>query len=403
MRHAVCARRVSRQVLSLSGFTAALGLSDTLGAFLAGVLLAETKYRYQIEADIAPFRGLLLGLFFITTGFSIDLRLAVSSWQLVLGMALGLHALKTALTAAVCLLSGLQLSVAIRSGLLLSQGGEFAFVIFALAQQHGLLMPKQVKLLLTVVVVTMFLTPFLNDLGAKLSSAMERRSGRILLPRPDEAEPSDFILICGFGRVGQAVANLLTKKLVRYKAFDMDPYRVAEARELGLPVFFGDATRPEVLNVLIAEQKASLKGIVVALDNERDCTKAVRALRREYPTVGEMPIFVRATDEKHRRKVRARMRRTRCSMRCSARCSMRVPPPHTLHTLPCEAPERVSPVSVHPAASRVHCRCDSWLPRAPPPSRLDRKSRPCCSAARCSPRWACQRKRRAAHARTRAL
>jgi len=273
-------------VLSLSGFTAALGLSDTLGAFLAGVLLAETKYRYQIEADIAPFRGLLLGLFFITTGFSIDLRLAVSSWQLVLGMALGLHALKTALTAAVCLLSGLQLSVAIRSGLLLSQGGEFAFVIFALAQQHGLLMPKQVKLLLTVVVVTMFLTPFLNDLGAKLSSAMERRSGRILLPRPDEAEPSDFILICGFGRVGQAVANLLTKKLVRYKAFDMDPYRVAEARELGLPVFFGDATRPEVLNVLIAEQKAS-----------------------------------------------------------------------------------------------------------PPPSRLDRKSRPCCSAARCSPRWACQRKR----------
>jgi len=292
-------------VLSMAGFTAALGLSDTLGAFLAGVLLAETKYRYQIEADIAPFRGILLGLFFITTGFSIDVGLAVSSWRSVVGMALGLHIIKALVVFGVCLANKLKPAVALRSGLLLSQGGEFAFVIFALAQQQGLLAPVQVKLLLTTVVLTMFLTPFLNEMGAMASAQIERRSGKILLPSPDEAEGSDFILLCGFGRVGQAVAELLTAKLVRYKAFDMDPYRVAEARELGLPVFYGDATRPEVLQVFMREAKADISGVVVALDKPADCTKAVRALRRLYPTVEDMPIFVRANDEKHRRKLAA--------------------------------------------------------------------------------------------------
>jgi len=180
-----------------------------------------------------------------------------------------------------------------------------SFVIFALAQQHALLGPRVVKLLLTTVVVTMFLTPFLNEIGAKTSSSIERRSGKILLPSPDEAESSDYILICGFGRAGQAVAELLTAKLVRYKAFDMDPYRVAEARELGLPVFYGDATRPEVLQVFMREANADISGVVVALDKPSDCTKAVRALRRLYPTSSEMPIFVRAHDDKHRRKLKA--------------------------------------------------------------------------------------------------
>lgn len=123
----------------------ALGLSDTLGAFLAGVLLAETRYRYQIEADVAPFRGLLLGLFFITTGFSIDLPLALASAPAVLALALGLHAIKTTLTTATCLANGLKFPAALRSGLLLSQGGEFAFVIFALAQTHAILPPTQAR------------------------------------------------------------------------------------------------------------------------------------------------------------------------------------------------------------------------------------------------------------------
>lgn len=194
-----------------------------------GVLLGNTWcVRWGSVAAVKPCRPCRLcqswsflrayaapGLFFITTGFSIDLRLAIGSWRSVVGMALGLHVLKTLVVAAVCLAFRLKLSVAVRSGLLLSQGGEFAFVIFALAQQVGLLAPAQVKLLLTAVVMTMFLTPFLNDIGAKASSRMERRSGKILLPSPDEAEPFDYVLICGFGRVGQAVAEMLTAKLVR--------------------------------------------------------------------------------------------------------------------------------------------------------------------------------------------
>jgi len=293
-------------VLSMAGFTAALGLSDTLGAFLAGVLLAETKYRYQIEADIAPFRGLLLGLFFITTGFAIDLKVAIASWPLILGGTLTLLALKTAITTLVCAVGGLKLTAALRSGLLLSQGGEFSFVIFALAQQHGLLLPTQVKLLLTTVVLTMFLTPFLNELGLKASAALERSSRKLILPSPNEAaEKSNYVLIAGFGRVGQAVAEMLTAKLVRYKAFDMDPYKVAEARKLGLPVFFGDATRPEVLQILMKESEANISSVVVTLDTERDCTKTVRALRRLYPNPDEMPIFVRAYGTQHRRKLMA--------------------------------------------------------------------------------------------------
>jgi len=286
-------------VLGLSGFTHALGLSDTLGAFLAGVLLAETKFRFQIEADIAPFRGLLLGLFFITTGFSIDVGIAAANAPLVLGMTGGLILLKSLIVGIVCTLARLKLGTAIRSGLLLSQGGEFAFVIFGLAQTHGILLPKQIKLLYASVVLSMFLTPFLNDLGAMLATKLKNNEkGGIMLPSDSEKDDGDYILVCGFGRVGQAVCDLLTSKLVRYKAFDMDPYRVAEARELGLPVFYADARRPDVLQVFLKDSR--ITAVVVALDNERMTTGSVRALKRLYP---EMPIFVRATDEKHRRKL----------------------------------------------------------------------------------------------------
>jgi len=344
-------------VLSMSAFTQALGLSDTLGAFLAGVLLAESKYRYQIEADIAPFRGLLLGLFFVTTGFSIDLPppltssllvcclglffvttgfsidlpppltssllvcclglffvttgfsidlpLALASAPAVVGLALALHLSKTAIVAAICTANQMKPAAALRSGLLLSQGGEFAFVIFGLAQTHGILPVGQVKLMLTVVVLSMFLTPFLNDLGASLSTRLEKaRGGLVLQPDSEDIDKGEYVLVCGFGRVGQAVCELLTARLVRYKAFDMDPYRVAEARELGLPVFYGDACRPDVLRSFMSDE-AQLTSVVVTLDDERSCTKAVRALRRQYPTATDMPIFVRAVNEQHRRKLAA--------------------------------------------------------------------------------------------------
>jgi len=113
------------------------------------------------------------------------------------------------------------------------------------------------------------------------------------------------VLVCGYGRVGQAVCELLTSKLVRYKAFDLDPFRVADKRALGLPVYYGDARRPDVLQAFMKEADHDILAVVITLDQEKDCTKAVRALRQQYPTVKEMPIFVRAADEKHRRKLAA--------------------------------------------------------------------------------------------------
>jgi len=253
---------------------------------------------------VAPFRGLLLGLFFITTGFSIDIPLALASAPLVLGLTVALHVTKTFITALVLTVNQLKPGAALRSGLLLSQGGEFAFVLFGLAQTHGLMPVAQVKLMLTVVVLSMFLTPFLNELGASLASRIEKSGGGLVLQADDDDDQGEYVLVCGFGRVGQAVCELLTARLVRYKAFDMDPYRVAEARELGLPVFYGDARRPDVLRSFMSHEE-DITSVVVTLDDERDCTRAVRALRRLYPTAKDMPIFVRAVDEQHRRKLSA--------------------------------------------------------------------------------------------------
>lgn len=294
-------------VLSMSAFTHAVGLSDTLGAFLAGVLLAETKFRYQIEADIAPFRGILLGLFFITTGFQIDLAFAAARAPLILGLAFSLLFLKTVITTFVCIAGGLKKGGALRSGLILSQGGEFAFVLFALAQAHGILMPKQAKLLLTMVVLTMFLTPFLNTLGEKLAQKFERKTpGGILASTKDEREQGDYVLVLGYGRVGKIVCGLLTSKLIRYKAFDIDPSIVAEAREKGFPVFVGDSSRPEVLQTFMKEPDHKISAIVVTLDKESDATRVVRGLlRRDDPDLKDLPVLVRARNDKHRRKMEA--------------------------------------------------------------------------------------------------
>merc|ERR1712161_185306 len=159
-------------VLGMSFLTEGLGLSNTLGAFLAGVLLSETKYRYQVEADIAPFRGILLGLFFVTVGFEIDLQLIGSKPGLVTALVLGISSLKAAIAFVVSLLFGLKKGTALRVGLILSQGGEFAFVAFRLARSCGILSDEITKLMLTCVSLTMGLTPFLDDFGAKKADAL---------------------------------------------------------------------------------------------------------------------------------------------------------------------------------------------------------------------------------------
>jgi Kef-type K+ transport system membrane component KefB len=163
-------------VLSMSFMTEGLGLSNTLGAFLAGVLLSETKYRYQVEADIAPFRGVLLGLFFVTVGFEIDVGLILSNLPLVSSVVLGILVIKSVILTALSLAFGLSLSVSQQTGLILSQGGEFAFVAFGLARSLGILDKSTTKLMLTCVSLTMALTPAMASVGARFAKILEEKS-----------------------------------------------------------------------------------------------------------------------------------------------------------------------------------------------------------------------------------
>jgi CPA2 family monovalent cation:H+ antiporter-2 len=282
-------------VLAMSTLTESLGLSDTLGAFLAGVLLAETKYRHQIEADIAPFRGLLLGLFFITVGFGIDVSLMKGNFLIVLFLLVCLLFIKASVITALGRVFGINFASSQRTGLILAQGGEFAFVTLGLAQKSNILAPQHAQLLFLLVALSMAMTPFLASTGSRIAASIERKRGLIGARKEDFQNAKDYVVVAGFGRVGQSVCELLDARLVRYMAFDMNPGKVIEARNKGLPVFFGDACRPEVLK---AAGIKSPKAVVVTLDDKHGASKAVNALRREYPTI---QIFVRAKDAKHQK------------------------------------------------------------------------------------------------------
>ena len=195
-------------VLSMSFMTEGLGLSNTLGAFLAGVLLSETKYRYQVEADIAPFRGVLLGLFFVTVGFEIDVGLIASNLPLVGSIVVGIIAVKAILTTLLSLAFGLSLSTSQQTGLILSQGGEFAFVAFGLARSLGILDPQFTKLMLTSVSLTMALTPALASLGSKVAKSLEEKSDFTHYLGQDRdaneiKDSDDFAVVVGYGAVGK--------------------------------------------------------------------------------------------------------------------------------------------------------------------------------------------------------
>lgn len=285
-------------VLSMSFMTEGLGLSNTLGAFLAGVLLSETKYRYQVEADIAPFRGILLGLFFVTVGFEIDLALIFSNLPAVSAIVVGIMTIKTLVLTLLSVAFGLSLSVAQQTGLILSQGGEFAFVAFGLARSLGILDKPTTKLLLTSVSLTMALTPAMAAVGEKLTKKLEEKSDFThYLGQDREAneikESDDFAVVIGYGAVGKVVCDLLDRKLVKYVGIEIDPKKAIEARNAGLPVFYGDIGRQDVAE---AFNVGKAKAVVVCISDRDQANRAVIALRRFFPDV---KIFSRARDRDH--------------------------------------------------------------------------------------------------------
>lgn len=285
-------------VLSMSFMTEGLGLSNTLGAFLAGVLLSETKYRYQVEADIAPFRGILLGLFFVTVGFEIDLSLIAARLPLVTLLVSGIMVSKAAVTTALSLAFGLSLPTSLQTGLILSQGGEFAFVAFGLARSLGILDTATTKLLLTSVSLTMALTPLMASVGGKVAKQLEEKTDFTHYLGQDRdaseiKESEDFAVVVGYGAVGKIVCNLLDQKLIKYVGLEIDPNKAIQARNAGLPVFYGDIARQEVAE---AFNVGKAKMVIVCIADRAQANRALIALRRYYPDVR---IFARAVDADH--------------------------------------------------------------------------------------------------------
>lgn len=281
-------------ILGTSLLTARAGLSMALGAFLAGLLLAETEFSLQVESDIAPYRGLLLGLFFMTVGMSIDPKLLLSNFPVIMASLSLLIAGKTILVALVGRIFGISSIAAIRVGLLLAPGGEFAFVAFGDAVNQGIISPQLSSLLFLVVGISMALTPWLGAGGQWLASRFEQHDVRSLLPVESETDDlQDHIIICGFGRVGQIVAQLLSERLIPFVALDVRSDRVAVGRALDLPVYFGDAGSREVLHKIGAERACAA---AITLDTPGANYRTVWALSKYFPNV---KTFVRAHDVDH--------------------------------------------------------------------------------------------------------
>jgi CPA2 family monovalent cation:H+ antiporter-2 len=275
-------------VLGVGWLTRLSGLSMALGAFLAGLLIAETEYRPQIEGDIQPFRGILLALFFMTVGMNFNLGFLAERAPLLAGLLLILLATKAGILVLLSRGFGLTWSAAASVGLMLAQGGEFGFVLFALARELGVLTTATEQLAVGVVGLSMAATPLL--IGASRALGRRLPAGE---PGPGTLEPSaprDYVLIAGFGRVGQTLALLLESRYVPYVALDLDHARVDEARRRGLPIFFGDASRMDVLRAAGVERA---RVAVVTLDDPASAYRTVHGLRRLLP---ELPIVARARD-----------------------------------------------------------------------------------------------------------
>ena len=255
-------------------------------------MLAETEFRHQIEADIQPFKGLLLGLFFIAIGLRIDLRVVADNWVLVGLSVVGLYALKTLIITGIGVASRLPLLLAFRSGLLLGQGGEFAFVVITAAVAGSIIAPDVEQFILVVTGLTMVLTPFAAIAGEWLEGRMEKRKGYSDIgASPEElGDLEGHVIIAGFGRVGRTVARLLNSQKVAYVAIDLSTQNLAQYRQENLPVFFGDSKRADILEQVGAARASTF---VITLDDPKAVRQTLDVARHRWP---DLDIYVRARD-----------------------------------------------------------------------------------------------------------
>jgi CPA2 family monovalent cation:H+ antiporter-2 len=286
-------------VIGTATLTASAGLSAALGAFLAGLLLAETEYRHEVEVNIEPFRALLMGLFFFSVGMAIDLRVLFADPVWIVLSVFGLVLIKTALVAPLLRPFNLSWPAAIEAGLLLGGGGEFGFIAIDAAMLLGLLARDTAQFMLIAVGLSMLATPVVASLGQRLHLHLERRlprAGAQVAPIP---ELEGHVVVAGFGRVGQLIGRVLDANQLPYVALDADAGMVERLRARGAPVYFGDASRAELLQRAGVARAAA---VVVTMNDAAAARHSVEAVRRHFPQV---PVLARAGDDAHARALRA--------------------------------------------------------------------------------------------------
>jgi monovalent cation:proton antiporter-2 (CPA2) family protein len=276
-------------VLAVGVFMHKLGVSMALGAFVAGMLLADSEYRHQIEADIEPFKGLLLGLFFMAIGMSVNFGLIGDEPLKIAALVVALVALKAAIVYALARVFGEGGRSAYALAVVLSQGGEFAFVLFSLAAGEKLLPSAIADLLVVVVTISMLTTPFLVNLLQCLPQRKEASPAEGAAP-PDESNP---VIIAGFGRFGQIVGRILATRGITFTALDSDSEQLDFVTRFGEKAYFGDASRLDLLRAARADQASIL---VIAIDDIEASVKCAEIAKQHFP---QLKIFARARNRLH--------------------------------------------------------------------------------------------------------
>ena len=284
--------------LLLAAVTKVAGLSYALGAFIAGMLISETRYRYQVESDIAPFRDILLGLFFISVGMLLDFNYLLQNIGLVLLLLAGFVLFKAVVVAALVRAFGFETGVGIRTGIVLAQAGEFSFVILSLGLEQQLIGGNELQLVLAASLLSMVLAaliiPYNGRIARKLVKSYTRNSSQVVQELDSVSKDlRDHVIICGYGRSGQYLGRFLKEENIPFIALDIDPTRVHEATAAGQHVMYGDAGRRIVLE---AAGGARAKALIVSYSDMRASMKVLHVAQEAYP---DLPVIVRTYDETH--------------------------------------------------------------------------------------------------------
>lgn len=289
--------------LLLAFATKTAGLSYALGAFIAGMLISETKFRYQVESDISPFRDILLGLFFISVGMLLNLQLIFSHLGMIVLLLISFILVKALVVALVVRFSKYESGVAIRTGIILAQAGEFSFVILALGAEHQLITGQVLQTVLAASLLSMVVAPFLINNNGKIARKMvgsyTKNSDKVVKDIEHASQYlENHVVICGYGRSGQYLGRFLREENIPYIALDIDPARVLEAAAAGENVMFGDAARRVVLS---AAGCARAKALIISYADNRAAMKILHIVQESYP---QLPVIVRTVDDSNMDKLR---------------------------------------------------------------------------------------------------